>query len=177
VKPKIITRRLSITGGNGLPVDIGWVNEFLAVMQLYAFNWGIHNYRQCPWKMWPMGYDESFAVHTLPDEAGIRIGLLSDWGAGSPQTLQLIQEMKKQGVDMVIHLGDTYYSGEEGEARAFFKDPLQAVFGKDMTLLQVPGNHDYYSGGAGFFKIIDELGFQQASFFLPARPALADCRP
>eukprot|EP00931_Biecheleriopsis_adriatica_P021724 TRINITY_DN14128_c0_g2_i1.p1 TRINITY_DN14128_c0_g2~~TRINITY_DN14128_c0_g2_i1.p1 ORF type:complete len:679 (+),score=99.34 TRINITY_DN14128_c0_g2_i1:62-2098(+) len=150
-----------------LPLDLGWINEFLGTLGTYSLNFGIHAYRKAPWTL-AKGYDVDYSVYELPDEGKpLVVGLLADWGAGSPQSLQLIQEMHKQSPDIVIHLGDTYYSGTPAEAREFFLDPMRAVFaGSGATILQIPGNHDYYSeGGKGFFEVIDELGHQEASFF------------
>jgi len=162
-------RGIYLTGEQGPPVDAGWLEPFLSTAKVYATKSGLHTYRKVPLKGWPTpSYDYNFAVYKLPDcnrTKKLKIGLVSDWASGSPQAIQLIQEMKKENVDMVLHLGDTYYSGTPGEARQFFLEPMRAVFGEKMPMVQVPGNHDYYDGGQGFFDVIDELGQQEASFF------------
>jgi len=149
------------------PLDLGWINEFLGTMGTYAYQKGVHAYRKTPWQL-TKGYDFSYSVYELPEskDKPLVVGLVADWGSGSPQALSLLKEMKKQKPDIVIHLGDTYYSGTPQEAREFWLDPMRAVFASKTTILQVPGNHDYYSeGGKGFFEVIDELGHQEASFF------------
>merc|ERR1712023_262232 len=45
-------------------------------------------------------------------------------------------------------------------------NPMLKAFGDKIPILQVPGNHDYYSGGDGFFHVVDKLGHQDASFFV-----------
>ena len=46
-----------------------------------------------------------------------------------------------------------YYSGTVEEQRQFLLEPLQAAFGHGFPILVIPGNHDYYSGGSGFFQV------------------------
>lgn len=41
---------------------------------------------------------------------------------------------------------------------------MRAVFGERFPILTMPGNHDYYVGGKGFYDVIDDLGVQQASY-------------
>lgn len=81
-----------------------------------------------------------------------------------------MEELKKQNPDIVIHLGDVYYSGSTDEQLEYFLDLAQEILGKDVPLLNIPGNHDYYSGGDGLLSVIDHLAQtqvpkQEASFF------------
>lgn len=155
-------RDLYLTGRAATAIDMGWVNGYLSTLKVYATSSGIHTYRKVP-KTPSGGYDLNYAVYSVADR--FKIGLLSDWGSGTPQAIELARQLKKQKVDTIFHLGDTYYSGTEGEQRQFFLEPIRAVFGEKMPVLMVPGNHDYYDSGAGFFKIMDEIGQQQASYF------------
>jgi hypothetical protein len=49
-----------------------------------------------------------------------RIALIADWGTGTDVAVSLLQSVKQQKPDVVIHLGDVYYSGTEAECDKFF---------------------------------------------------------
>mmetsp|Transcript_79211 Transcript_79211/g.164400 ORF Transcript_79211/g.164400 Transcript_79211/m.164400 type:complete len:734 (+) Transcript_79211:220-2421(+) len=154
-------------GEVGLPGDAGWVNSIIANIRVITEDANLHMYRQVPYSYWPWswGYDFDYSVYELPDDSDLKIGLLADWGSGTPQAIKVAQELNKQNVSMVIHLGDVYYSGTVQEARKFFLEPMRAIFGESLHILNLPGNHDYYDGGKGFYDVIDALGVQEASFF------------
>jgi hypothetical protein len=72
-----------------------------------------------------------------------------------------------QQPDIVIHLGDIYYSGTETECIRNFFDPASAILhlGAGGPLLcSLSGNHDMYAGGDGYYAMIDRLG-QPSSYF------------
>jgi len=95
----------------------------------------------------------------------LRVGILADWGCGTAESAAVLQALRAEKPDVLIHLGDVYYSGTVEEQRQFLLEPLQAAFGHGFPILVIPGNHDYYSGGSGFFQVIDELKQQNSSFF------------
>jgi Calcineurin-like phosphoesterase len=101
-----------------------------------------------------------------------RVALIADWGTGTPNAINLLKAVKQQKPDVVIHLGDVYYSGTEAECNAYFRQIVDDVFDRANTKIPVytmPGNHDMYAAGSGFYGLIKELnaGAQQqpASFF------------
>ncbi len=64
-----------------------------------------------------------------------------------------------------MHLGDVYYSGTQDEMQERFLDVCDAVFGASMpTRFSLSGNHDMYSGGVGYYWLVDQLD-QKASYF------------
>jgi hypothetical protein len=66
-----------------------------------------------------------------------------------------------------IHLGDVYYAGTPKESRERFLDIIERYGpSKDnCRYFALPGNHDYYNGGYGYFEtILTGLG-QEASYF------------
>jgi hypothetical protein len=88
---------------------------------------------------------------TLEDDA--RIFLVGDWGSGIDRACrvadQIKREMKRSGgrQQVVIHLGDVYYSGAEREfAKAFSRSVAGRLCGGRLVV-HVPGNHNMYSGG------------------------------
>jgi hypothetical protein len=82
----------------------------------------------------------------------LRIALFSDWGTGmygAPHIKSAI-ELDKGGFDYVIHLGDTYYTGEEDEIERSLIRGWPRVGGAVNRALN--GNHEMYSGGHAYFK-------------------------
>jgi predicted phosphodiesterase len=93
-----------------------------------------------------------------------RVGIIGDWGTGEELAVNVLQQMKTQGIDVVIHLGDIYFSGLQHEAQANFLDVCRKVLGNSIPLFSLCGNHDMYSGGNGYYWLVDQLK-QQASYF------------
>lgn len=101
-------------------------------------------------------------VFELP--ASPRIAILGDWGVGDHAAANLLREVKKQSPNLLIHLGDIYYSGTHDEAAHNFLDICRLVLGPTLPVYSLCGNHDMYSGGNGYYWLLDQLG-QQASYF------------
>lgn len=112
----------------------------------------------------------------LPSSA--KIALLSDWGTGQDKDTKLLQRIKEKDPDVVVHLGDIYYSGTQHEVENYFYAIWQDVLGvprvpqgEKLTNLTarpatftLSGNHDLYAGGDPYYDLIDRLG-QPASYF------------
>jgi Calcineurin-like phosphoesterase len=101
-----------------------------------------------------------------------RVALIADWGTGTDAAVSLLQSIKRKSPDIVIHLGDVYYSGTEAECEKFFLQIVNEVFDRANTnvpIFTIPGNHDMYAAGSGFYGLIDKLNGgaqrQPASFF------------
>ena len=69
-----------------------------------------------------------------------------------------------QRPDVVIHLGDVYYSGTKDEMRDHFLDIVREYLPAETQVFNLAGNHDLYAGGEGYYWLLDELG-QPASYF------------
>jgi len=72
----------------------------------------------------------------------------------------------------VIHLGDIYYSGTATECSTYFQRIVDMVLDRARTKIPIytlSGNHDMYSGGAGYYDLLAALNDppqrQPASFF------------
>jgi 3',5'-cyclic AMP phosphodiesterase CpdA len=110
----------------------------------------------------------------LPDNAVV--GVIGDWGTGQEHACDVLTALAKHNPDVVIHLGDIYYSGVEHETQAYFFDKWCSCLGlacdresrrvitRRPRTFSLPGNHDMYSGGAPYYVMIQQLG-QRASFF------------
>src|SRR6201994_4313974 len=141
-------RLLHIAPGTFTPDDPDW---YITIAQGVLERLAAGN---APFNPVPAEYDE------LADNA--RLVVVGDWGTGLPRAIdvadlmrQAIDEALGQGRQVhVLHLGDVYYSGFEGEDRRRFLDPWpvtaqQAAAG--VTSWSLNGNHDMYSGGFGYF--------------------------
>jgi len=97
--------------------------------------------------------------------ANATIGIFGDWGTGMPDAVDLLKQIKTFDPDILIHLGDVYYSGTQEEMQTRFLDVYKTVFGVNPPRsFSLSGNHDMYSGGVGYYWLIDRLG-QGASYF------------
>lgn len=94
-----------------------------------------------------------------------KVAIIGDWGTGEKEALHLLQEVVRLGQpDVVLHVGDIYYSGTQDEAQSNFLDMCQQTLGSNVRVFSLCGNHDVYSGGDGYYWLVDRLG-QQASYF------------
>ncbi len=107
--------------------------------------------------------DPPLVPEPIPDDA--RIAVFGDWGTGlygAPAISQTIAGLDR--CDVVLHVGDTYYSGEESEvhARLVGDWPKRPVGTINRSL---NGNHEMYSGGKGYFQALGDFFGQPASCF------------
>jgi 3',5'-cyclic AMP phosphodiesterase CpdA len=97
--------------------------------------------------------------------ANSRIAIFGDWGTGMPEAAAILQQIKGFNPDVLLHLGDVYYSGTVQEVQERFQSVVGSVFGTSVPRrFSLSGNHDMYSGGAGYYALVDQLE-QQASYF------------
>jgi hypothetical protein len=99
----------------------------------------------------------------VPNSA--RLALFADWATGmyGAPVIQQSIENDARGYQLVMHLGDVYYSGDDDEVEErlldFFPRPSGAV------LRALNGNHEMYTGGKAYFrKALPALG-QPSSYF------------
>jgi hypothetical protein len=92
------------------------------------------------------------------------IAIVGDWGTGDEVAINLLQQVTSLNPEVLIHLGDVYYAGTQREEEANFLDVCSHVLGNDVLLLSLCGNHDMYSGGNGYYWLVDHIG-QHASYF------------
>jgi hypothetical protein len=109
---------------------------------------------------------DDFVLDTLPDPA--RVALFADWGTGTPEAYELLKQVIARRPDVLIHLGDIYYSGLDREVEGRFLTPLRRAF-EELGVRPIPtfslcGNHDMYCGGEPYYRLLTRLG-QPASCF------------
>lgn len=135
-------------------IDLGWVKTLWA----YTFR----KYYTVPYRPQP-------AQFGLPVQC--KIAMVGDWGTGTPEAYKVMGAICRKRPNIVIHLGDVYYSGTKREMKDRFMTPLRACLTGDEFILSLCGNHDVYSGGAGYYWLVDKLG-QASSFFTLSNPYL-----
>ena len=104
-------------------------------------------------------------------KAGSRLALVSDWGTGARPAMEVLRSIAGERPDVLVHLGDIYYSGTGKECEDNFLRPVtRELRAKRPTLVYtLSGNHDMYCGGVGYYDLLPKLNEdahrQRASFF------------
>ena len=130
----------------------------------------------------PTGYGHA----SLDNDA--RVIMLGDWGTSMDDAAQLLEAIWEQTFqddndrDIVfVHLGDIYYAGLPVECERNFHQVFKTVgqtlsqrlgskFNANPRIYTIPGNHEYYSYGYGYYQMIDTMNSerdtgQSCSFF------------
>lgn len=108
-------------------------------------------------------------IETLPLQ--VRVAIVGDWGTGQQAALTVLSQIKGFNPQIIVHLGDVYYAGTQYEYDNYFSAIWLQVFGVAPgqpgcpTLYNLSGNHDMYSGGQAYYKLLQSIG-QPASFFV-----------
>jgi predicted phosphodiesterase len=98
----------------------------------------------------------------IPDDA--KIAIFSDWGTGlygAPVIAQTIRNLPR--CDVALHLGDTYYSGNEDEIKDRLTGNWPGRTGGTTLNRTLNGNHEMYSGGSGYFEALTSFFHQSSS--------------
>jgi hypothetical protein len=93
-----------------------------------------------------------------------RVAVLGDWGTnlyGAPVSAASIK--RSGGYELLLHLGDIYYSGTKTETQRRFLEAWPTSAGKVSRALN--GNHEMYSGGFAYFEDILPKFKQPSSYF------------
>lgn len=111
--------------------------------------------------------------YKLPNNA--KVGIIGDWGTGMEDAEYLLKAMlKTYNPDAIIHLGDIYYSGTPEECQDNYAKIITKAFnehGKRLPVFTIPGNHDYYAFGYGYYDMVKEMNsfmpnaMQETSYF------------
>ena len=92
-----------------------------------------------------------------------KLAIIGDWGTGADVAANLLKEVAALKPDLLLHLGDVYFAGTEYEVKANFLDICRSVLG-NIPIYTLCGNHDMYSGGNGYYSLLDQIG-QKSSYF------------
>ena len=108
----------------------------------------------------------------------VRIAVVGDWGTGiyaDNPAVQVMTQINQQAPDYIIHLGDVYYAGTDGDFPPIGEEvnnyldlwPSTATQ-KAGTSFMLNSNHEMYSGAKGYFAALGDERFQAqhgASYF------------
>jgi hypothetical protein len=98
----------------------------------------------------PMLRPTTTVPQAIPDVA--TVAMAADWGTGLYGAPKIAEQIRNiGGYELVMHLGDVYYSGTEQEVQERFLDIWPRDAGK--RTIAVNANHEMYSGGFGYFKL------------------------
>ena len=115
-----------------------------------------------PYKVWS-NLNDFVITDALPAKA--RVAIVGDWGTGQQDAKALLAAIARKKPDLVIHLGDVYYSGTQFEMDHYFMSIWKSALDLTKTrTFSLSGNHDMYSGGQAYYAMIQQLG-QPASYF------------
>jgi len=109
---------------------------------------------------------ETCATLTFQDPS-YKIALIADAGTHDEHQESVLQAILQKRADIIIHLGDIYYAGNEAEMDEFWSY-FPKVFQKQIPpVFSIPGNHEYLTnGGRAFFqRLLPRLGDQTRSHF------------
>lgn len=140
--------------------DVGWSQSILAYEEFVHFGGRIPYVALAPGE----------GVLPLPVQPTVSIGLVADWGTGTPESVNLLRQIQAVGSpDLLVHLGDIYYAGTEAEVQQNFVSAVRQVYPTAFTpggfpVYNLAGNHDMYAGGAGYYGLLQSSG-QPASYF------------
>ena len=99
----------------------------------------------------------------IPNQA--RAALLGDWGTGLYGAVPCAESIRQDGghFDLLMHLGDVYYSGTRREVQERFLNVWP--YREGAINRSINSNHEMYSGGYAYFeKTLPEFG-QESSYF------------
>ena len=94
----------------------------------------------------------------------LKVAFVADWATGTRLAKNVMRCIGEQQPDVVIHLGDVYYSGTKAEMQDHFLSVTNEYLPAETQVFNMAGNHDLYSGGEGYYWLLDQLG-QPASYF------------
>jgi hypothetical protein len=101
---------------------------------------------------------EDFVLPTLKPDA--KIAIIGDWGTGTATASAVLRQLAALAPDVVIHLGDIYYSGTPAECQSYFLGMMNTALDrthKAIPLYTLSGNHDMYCGGLGYYGMLPQL--------------------
>jgi len=130
--------------------DLLWSEAVTEYLDFFEVDKGKIPYR-------PAQAPDDPAPHAMVENA--TVALIADWGTGTADARALLEKVAAHKPDVLIHLGDVYYSGTLDENMKYFLNVVNEVFGRGedrpLPVFNLPGNHDMYSGGGGYYDTLD----------------------
>jgi Calcineurin-like phosphoesterase len=88
------------------------------------------------------------------DKDPITIALTADWATDTPQSSSIGKLIAEKDPDYTLHLGDTYYCGNEDEINDNFRQDLWP-YGR-VGSFALLGNHEMFSGANAYYDLISQ---------------------
>jgi predicted phosphodiesterase len=88
------------------------------------------------------------------------IALVGDIGTGTDFAAAVLVSALKFNPDVILHVGDVYYSGTKEEFNQRFVGMINDVmkdYGRKVPVFTIPGNHEYFTGAISFLNCIDSM--------------------
>ncbi|MFN0214951.1 MAG: metallophosphoesterase family protein [Saprospiraceae bacterium] len=148
--------------------DPEWVKSAIVWFETYAVNMKTPEYIK-----YKTINDFNYKIKEL--DRPLRVAVIGDWGTGDHLAASVLEQVFLKEPDLIIHLGDIYYSGTHKEFKDHYLDIIDNLRKKykPIPVYNLPGNHDYYSGGHPFYealKVNEGLEgsppVQEASYFV-----------
>jgi predicted phosphodiesterase len=130
--------------------DIDWGEALIEYLEIFDSADG----HEIPYVRWKNINDSMIEDFDLP----IKIALIGDWGTGTEFAEQILKQAVHLKPDIIIHLGDVYYAGTKTQYQSKVIDLIEKHC-KGIPILNMPGNHDMYSGGNPYydaFKVLNK---------------------
>jgi hypothetical protein len=111
----------------------------------------------------PLIRPSSIQPTELPGQA--RVALLGDWGTGLYGAVPCAETIQQDSgrFDLLMHLGDVYYSGTSEEVQERFLSLWPSR--QDAINRSLNSNHEMYSGGRAYFEHTLPQFQQESSYF------------
>lgn len=126
----------------------GWLGTFWEMLK---------HAKKFPWQAAPAGAERAPQF----DTSAPRMAVFGDWGTGlygAPLVAQSIAA-DRDPIDVIMHLGDVYYSGKQDEIASRFTALWPSREGALNRALN--GNHEMYCGGQPYVDAIAASPFKQ----------------
>ncbi|WP_437721301.1 metallophosphoesterase family protein [Sorangium sp. So ce861] len=127
-------------------------------------SWILHFLESLPSTISPRAF---LPLPTAPESVpnDLRVAMLGDWGSGLYGAPACSVSIAKSKYDVLLHLGDVYYVGDESEVREHFLGFWPKIQGAKPMSRALMGNHEAYAGGDGYFDLILKQFEQSSSVF------------
>ena len=136
--------------------DPGWLETVAKYVEFQATG------QKVPYRVYS-NIDDFVIDGKLPDKA--KVAIVGDWGTGQEPAKQVLAQIARKKPDIVIHLGDIYYSATDFEVDNYFFKIWSSILDLSKTqTYTLSGNHDMFAGGGPYYRLIDKLG-QPSSYF------------
>jgi len=135
----------------------------------FAFHYAFTKHSDVPYRRWSSLDDFVLPDPTDPNASPVlpaqcKIGIVGDWGTGGERAQQLMRKVAGYQPDILLHMGDIYYSCNAAETNGYYDRCTVAFPDKMPRIFTLCGNHDMYSGAAPYYALLTRLK-QPASFF------------